>query len=74
MLDASLEILNPAGTVLFSAATSSLGQTLLPNLPAGNYVARVFSAGDNLGRNFYDMGSYFLKGTFTAVPEPSAAL
>jgi hypothetical protein len=71
MLDASLEILSTSGTVLFSAATSSLSQTLNVNLTAGNYVARVFSAGDPSGQNFYDMGSYFLKGTLSPVPEPS---
>lgn len=74
MLDASLPILDTAGTVLHTSATSALSQALSVNLAAGNYVARVYSAGDPLSLNFYDMGSYFLKGTVAAVPEPTAVV
>jgi hypothetical protein len=69
MLDASLEIYTTGGLPLFSATTTSLSETLTVPLVAGTYIARVFSAGDPLALGYYDIGSYFLKGT--VAPEPS---
>jgi hypothetical protein len=69
MLDASLEILTTGGLSLFTAATSSLNETLNVPLAAGTYIARVYSAGDPSALGYYDIGSYFLKGT--VAPEPS---
>jgi hypothetical protein len=71
MLDASLEILNSVGAVMYTSATANnLSESLFVNLPAGDYFAHVMSAADPTGSNYYDIGSYFLNGSF-AVPEPS---
>src|SRR4029079_14194656 len=70
-LDASLEILDSLGSVLYtSASANNLSASLFVNLPAGNYFAHVMSAADPTASNYYDIGSYFLTGSF-AVPEPS---
>jgi hypothetical protein len=70
-LDASLEILDSLGSVLYtSASANNLSESLFVNLPTGNYFAHVMSAADPTASNYYDIGSYFLTGSF-AVPEPS---
>jgi hypothetical protein len=70
-LDGSLEILDSLGSPLYSSATANnLSEQLFVQLPAGNYFAHVMSAADPTGSNYYDIGSYFLTGTF-AIPEPS---
>lgn len=79
-LDGSLAILDSGGTTIFSAATSSLGETLNVNLAAGNYYIQILSAGGKIlgssdqpsavSTQYYDMGSYFLTGIIP-VPEPT---
>ena len=53
-----------------SASANNLSESLFVNLPTGNYFAHVMSAADPTASNYYDIGSYFLTGSF-AVPEPS---
>lgn len=55
MLDMSLELYNSSGTLVASAATTSLGETITTNLPAGSYFVMVKSAG-----NYGDIGQYTL--------------
>lgn len=81
-LDGSLFILDSLGSILFSANSITLGETISQNLAPGNYFIQVSSAGGKtLGSlnnptaaqsQYYDMGSYFLTGFIpTAVPEPT---
>jgi hypothetical protein len=69
MLDASVEILTTGGLSLLNVATASHNETVAIPLVAGTYIARVYSAGDPLALGYYDIGSYFLKGT--VAPEPA---
>ncbi len=71
-LDATMRILNSSGTVIATAATGSLDETISMVLGMGNYYVQVSSAADPLNSGYYDMGSYFLTGSVIAlVPEPS---
>lgn len=58
MLDMTLQLYRSDGTLVATQATSSLGESLTLNLPAGQYVAVVKSAG-----NYGDVGQYSLKVT-----------
>jgi hypothetical protein len=67
MLDASLELTDSAGTVLQTADTASLGETITQSVTAGTYYARVYSHGADLfGGNEGDIGQYELRGTLPA--------
>ena len=59
-LDLKLEIQNGAGTVLASADTGSLGETVSANLAAGTYYLVAKSHG-----GYGDVGQYSLGGTVT---------
>jgi hypothetical protein len=63
MLDATLEIVNSSGAIVASADTSSLGESLSLNLPAGSYDAVVGSHGA-----YGDIGQYTLAGTIVNDP------
>ena len=71
MLDATLKILDLAGNPVATASSGVLLETLTLNLAAGNYYLEIDSAGSLGGLGFFDMGSYFLKGSVIAVPEAS---
>lgn len=58
MLDAKLEVRNSAGTVVASANTASLNESLSVSLAAGTYYVVVASAG-----GYGDIGQYALTGT-----------
>jgi hypothetical protein len=68
MLDASLNILDSAGSMVASATTSSLSETITTNLAAGTYYAQVLSAADPNITKFFDLGSYFLTGSIVTTP------
>ena len=57
MLDASVAVVDPFGTVVAKAATASLGETLNVSLLAGTYYIYVSSAG-----GYGDIGQYELSG------------
>jgi hypothetical protein len=78
-LRSTLTILNASGTVVGTAteAASTLSETFSKTLAAGTYYAMICSYGGHTqtlsGDNttyYYDMGSYFIKGSGLAVPEP----
>ena len=69
MLDASLKLFASDGTLLQSAATSSLSESLGAVVSAGTYFVGVYGAG-----NYGDLGQYKLSGRIVPVPEPAAAL
>jgi hypothetical protein len=66
MLDATLQLFDSTGTLLTSAATSSLGEHLSSYLSPGTYSLAVLSAG-----NYGDVGQYTLTGSL--IPEPGSA-
>jgi hypothetical protein len=66
MLDASLSLYDAAGSLLLTAATPSLIESLDADLAAGQYELKVFSAGAYGDVGQYTVGAY--------VPEPSSAL
>ena len=68
MLDASLYLLDSAGSMVASATTSSLSETITKNLAAGTYYAEVLSAADPNVTKFFDLGSYFLTGSIVTTP------
>lgn len=72
-LNATLRLLDATGSVLITANSGALVETITTGLPAGNYYFQISSAGGqtNNGYTYYDMGSYFLSGTITPVPEPA---
>ena len=82
-LASTLQILNSAGTELYSVSdNSNLTETITQTLTAGNYYARISSYGgttssyDGSSAYYYDMGSYFLTGSglaATATPSPGDA-
>lgn len=61
MLDLKLELRNSAGTTIASADTTSLGETLAANIPAGTYYLVVASHG-----LYGDIGTYNITGTLPA--------
>ena len=68
-LDATLRLLDAAGLTLFESKTSTLTETIsTTSLAAGTYYLEIASAGDD--DRYFDLGSYFLTGTLTPVPEP----
>jgi hypothetical protein len=71
MLDGTLTILDALGNAVATSQNGSLYESLTLSLAAGNYYARVQSAGDPDNLGLFDMGSYFLTGSIVAVPEPS---
>ncbi len=72
-LDATLRLLNAAGTVLFTSNTGTFAETInQSNLAAGTYYLQISSAGADA--QYFDMGSYFVTGTITPVPEPATVL
>ena len=79
MLRSTLTIFNAAGTVIGSGieAASTLSETYSATLADGDYYAKIASYGGHsqtLGSynttQYFDMGSYYLKGSGLAVPEP----
>ena len=79
MLRSTLTILNASGAVVGTAteAASTLSETFSGTLAAGTYYAKIASYGgetQTLGSYnttyYYDMGSYFIKGSGLTVPEP----
>jgi|GEM_PF-1363301 len=67
-LDLRLEIQNASGTVLASASTSSLGESITTNLAGGTYYLVVRSQG-----NYGDVGQYTITGTLpSGTPAPVA--
>jgi hypothetical protein len=72
-LDATLRLLNASGTPLATSNTGTFSENIaLNNLGAGTYYLQISSAGAN--SQYFDMGSYFLTGTLTPVPEPTTGL
>jgi hypothetical protein len=57
-LDGTLRILNIAGTVIATADTASLGESLSLNLAAGSYYLSISGHG-----NYGDLGQYSITGT-----------
>jgi hypothetical protein len=87
MFDGTITLLdsngNPTGISGTTHSTASLqGGFSLTNVPAGTYFLQIQSfggetnsAGANItATNYFDMGSYFLTGNITAVPEPTSLL
>jgi hypothetical protein len=82
MLRSTLRILNNVGAVVGTGteASSTLSETYSGTLPAGDYYAEIASYGGQIQMlpgcnttNYYDMGSFFMKGSgsFLPVPEPA---
>jgi hypothetical protein len=72
MLDGTLRLLNSSGTVIATADTASLGETLSVSLSAGTYVLQVASHG-----GYGDVGQYSVTGTVVeplASPAPPSGL
>jgi hypothetical protein len=74
-LNATLRLLNASGGQIQISNGSTFTETIAAsNLAAGTYFLEVSSAGgytDSYGNTYFDMGSYFLSGTFVPVPEPT---
>jgi hypothetical protein len=78
-LNATFRLLDVNGNVLQTSNSGVLTETLTVTagspLPAGTYYLQIASAGGATdpanGYQYYDVGSYFLTGTFTPVPEPA---
>ena len=62
-LDLKLELTDASGTVLASADTSSLGETLSATVPTGTYYVNVKSHG-----GYGDVGQYTITATTVAAP------
>jgi len=67
MLDLKLSLYNSAGTLLSTADTVNLGESISMNLTAGAYEVVVASHG-----NFGDLGQYNISGTINPYFPPSA--
>jgi hypothetical protein len=65
MLDLKLELRAADGTLITSANTASLGESISATLPAGTYYVFVSSAG-----NYGDIGQYTLSGSVAPVVTP----
>lgn len=82
VLNATLRLLDVSGNILVTANTGTFLETITQNnLAAGTYYLEIASAGgvtlDSGLPNqttYFDMGSYFLTGTLTPVPEPVTVL
>jgi hypothetical protein len=66
-----LTLYDSNGTVVATSPTTALSGTITTTLPAGRYSASVTAVGDAIdpafsGRQFFDMGSFFLTGTVPA--------
>jgi hypothetical protein len=70
-LDATLRLLDSLGNPITIANSSTFAEVInATNLAPGTYFLEITSAGADTA--YFDMGSYFLTGTFTPVPEPVA--
>ena len=75
MLDLKLSLYTSTGTLVASASTSSLGESLTVTVPAGSYRVAVASQG-----NYGDLGQYTISGTivpqanFVAAPSGLTAV
>jgi hypothetical protein len=72
-LDATLRLLAADGGVLAQSNSGTFTEAIArSDLPAGTYYLEIASAGADAA--YFDMGSYFLTGTLTPVPEPTVVL
>jgi hypothetical protein len=72
-LDATLRLLDSNGNLLQISSSGTFTETITANgLTAGTYYFQISSAGAD--PIYFDMGSYFLTGTITPVPEPGLIL
>ena len=67
MLDSTLRLFAGDGTLLQTADTRSLGESLTASVSAGRYLLGVYGRG-----NYGDLGQYTLSGQLVPVPEPAA--
>ena len=76
-LNATLRLLDAVGNLIAVSDTGVLSEAILADLPAGTYYLEITSAGGQIdpnGYSYFDMGSYFLTGNLTPVPEPAGLL
>lgn len=72
-LDAIFRLLRADGSVITTANAAVFAETITAsNLAEGTYYLQVSSAGADA--TYFDMGSYFIVGSFAPVPEPAAVL
>jgi hypothetical protein len=72
-LNATLRLLDANGGQLQIANTGVFVETITANnLAAGDYFLQISSAGGDA--QYFDIGSYFLTGTLTPVPEPATVV
>lgn len=73
-LNATFLLLNSSGTAIVLSSAGVFTETInQSNLAAGTYYLEIDSAGgttDANGNTYFDMGSYFITGSFTLTPVP----